>query len=74
MQITNNIRITCSVCGSDLPVECAVGREYERNMWIYRVAPCRECRKLLDAEQSECEHTFQQIPGYECTKCGFKTL
>ena len=37
-----------------------------------------KCESLVDkysnGMEPECDHTFQQIPGYECTKCGFKTL
>ena len=43
MQIINNIRIVCSNCLIEIPVEIKPGREYERNVWIYRVMPCTKC-------------------------------
>lgn len=43
MQITNTIRICCANCGAEMPTEITVGREYENNLWIFRVLPCVKC-------------------------------
>lgn len=44
MQITNAIQIRCSYCGAEMPIETDIGREYERNLWIFRVMPCVKCK------------------------------
>ena len=43
MQITNNIQINCAVCGAPMPTEINIGREHDRNLWIFRVMPCTKC-------------------------------
>ena len=45
MKITNNIKIICHKCGSDLPVLVPTTHDLEHNLWIFEVLPCQSCLK-----------------------------
>lgn len=47
MQIVNNIRICCADCGMDMPIDIHIGREPQRNLWTFTVAPCPKCMPSL---------------------------